>query len=96
MAVPGHLRLRVRDSGRGFDVAAVLEDGTPTADSKHDPATGGLRGMRDRSEIFGGRLEVISRPGVGTAVELDVPLAGGPTGEKESGEGEPGAQEPGP
>lgn len=90
MAVPGHLRLRVRDSGRGFDVAAVLEDGTPTADSKHETATGGLRGMRDRAEIFGGRLEVTSRPGAGTSVELDVPLAGGPSGEREPGEEESG------
>jgi len=93
MPVPGHLRLRVRDSGRGFDVAAVLEDGTPN--SKHDTA-GGLRGMRDRAAIFGGRLEVTSRPGEGTSVELDLPLAGGPTGEGESGEEEPGGRETGP
>lgn len=88
MPVPGHLRLRVRDSGRGFEAAAVLEDGTPTA------ATGGLRGMRDRAEIFGGRLDVTSRPGEGTSVELDVPLTGGPTGGGESGEEEPGEREP--
>ena len=47
------LRLRVHDDGKGFDPA---EQATP---EKHS-ASAGVRGMRDRAELFGGRLEVSS------------------------------------
>ncbi|HEX6904432.1 MAG TPA: sensor histidine kinase [Thermoanaerobaculia bacterium] len=61
------LELRVADAGRGFDPRAVLDGG--------EAATGaGLRGMRDRLELFGGRLEVVSSPGRGTLLSAEVPL----------------------
>jgi two-component system NarL family sensor kinase len=61
------LELRVADSGRGFDAAAALAD--------REAVTGsGLRGMRDRLELFGGRLEIVSAPGRGTTVAATVPL----------------------
>lgn len=55
--------LRVRDDGQGFDPATAA------------PAAGGLglRGMRERAHLFGGRLTVTSRPGGGTVVEARVP-----------------------
>ena len=37
-----------------------------------------LGGMRERSQILGGRLTVSSRPGVGTSVLLEVPIRSGP------------------
>jgi PAS domain S-box-containing protein len=51
----------VNDDGRGFD---------------HSPArTGvGLSAMRERVEALGGNIEVKSRPGEGTRVEVRVPL----------------------
>ncbi|HEX7184916.1 MAG TPA: sensor histidine kinase [Thermoanaerobaculia bacterium] len=62
----GRLELRVADHGRGFDVQAAL--------TGREAATGsGLRGMRDRLELFGGRLE-ISSTGEGTLVSAAVPL----------------------
>jgi len=63
----GALELRVADAGGGFDAAAALAD--------RGPATGsGLRGMRDRLELFGGRLDIASSPGQGTVVAARVPL----------------------
>jgi signal transduction histidine kinase len=63
----GRIELRISDAGRGFDPPAVLAGG--------EAATGsGLRGMRDRLEIFGGRLELVSAPGQGTLVWAMLPL----------------------
>jgi signal transduction histidine kinase len=62
------LRLRIVDDGRGFDVQRTL-----AIDA--DPRGFGLRGMRDRILLFGGRVSVRSTAGRGTTVELDVPLA---------------------
>jgi two-component system sensor histidine kinase UhpB len=56
--VPG--RVVVQDDGRGFTT------GAPTAGL-------GLRGMRERAQLAGGRLRVRSAPGAGTTVELALP-----------------------
>jgi two-component system NarL family sensor kinase len=61
------LELRVADAGRGFDFQAVLAGGEAAAGS-------GLRGMRDRLELFGGRLDLVSAPGQGTLISAAVPL----------------------
>lgn len=61
-----HFHLTVRDDGKGFDDEAMLQQ----------PAGHfGLRGMRERAEIVGGRLEVWSKRDTGTKVELSVPGA---------------------
>lgn len=62
----GLLELRISDCGRGFDAR--------TAYAGHEAAGSGLRGMRDRLELFGGRLELVSAPGQGTLVSAAVPL----------------------
>ena len=62
----GLLELRVSDRGRGFDAGAAF--------AGHEAAGSGLRGMRDRLELFGGRLELVSAPGQGTLVSASVPL----------------------
>ena len=65
------LELEIADNGRGFDVAQVLS-----------PAGGaaglGLRGMRDRAELFGGRLAIESAPGQGSRLRVSVPLPEAP------------------
>lgn len=60
----GHLYLRLRDNGRGFDTAAESEG--------H-----GLVSMRDRARGIGGTLEIRAAPKVGTTVVLEVPLEQG-------------------
>jgi len=60
LAVEGRrIALTVADDGQGFDVDAAL------AEDRF-----GLRGMRERAELGGGMLEVISAPGQGTTVRL--------------------------
>ena len=63
------LEVEVSDDGRGFDPARAL------APAEHD-ATLGLRGMRDRAELFGGRLEIESRPRAGARIRVVLPLNG--------------------
>ena len=59
----GGLMLAVKDDGCGFDVSDLA-------------ATEGLgiAGMRERAVLAGGRLNVLSQPGGGTRVELQVPI----------------------
>lgn len=60
-------RLRICDDGRGID-PVILEDGGRAGHW-------GLQGMRERAQRIGGQLELWSRPGSGTEVELKVPGA---------------------
>jgi signal transduction histidine kinase len=69
------LRGRVEDDGVGF---APDGDSGEVWDGREEevPATGvGLRSMRERTELLGGRLDICSEPGRGTAVEVRAPLA---------------------
>lgn len=58
------LRLEVADDGQGFAVHRVLQEGAGL----------GLRGMRERALLAGGDLQIVSRPGAGTRITLEVPL----------------------
>lgn len=60
----GRLRVSIMDNGRGFDADAVM--------SATDRGFG-ARGMRDRAELFGGKLGIRSAPNEGTSVTLDLP-----------------------
>lgn len=62
--LPGKLRLVVRDNGSGIDTE-VLQNG-------RGPLSGLLR-MRDCARTIGAKLEIWSRSGVGTEVEISVP-----------------------
>ena len=57
--------LVIEDDGRGFDLAV--------ARSRRECL--GLVGMRERAQIVGGRLEVETSPGNGTAIFVHVPCA---------------------
>ena len=61
------LRLRVRDDGTGID-AAILE-------GRGISGHWGLPGMRERAELIGGTLDVRSRLGAGTEIELSLPAS---------------------
>jgi signal transduction histidine kinase len=60
--VPGGLALTIVDDGVGFDVEAVRGKGL------------GLISMGERLEALHGKLEVSSRPGAGTRIDVTVPL----------------------
>jgi signal transduction histidine kinase/ligand-binding sensor domain-containing protein len=60
----GHLRMLVRDDGRGMD-PLVVRSGTE--------GHWGIAGMRERAESIGAAFKVSSRADAGTEVELTVP-----------------------
>jgi PAS domain S-box-containing protein len=57
----GDVRLRIQDDGKGFDPATVPDGHL------------GLAGMRARADRLGARLDVTSRPGSGTTIDVRVP-----------------------
>jgi len=59
--------LSVRDDGRGFDVSRVGEESRKSRSY-------GLIGMRERTRLLDGTLEISSRPGEGTRVTLIGPI----------------------
>jgi signal transduction histidine kinase len=61
------LRLRVRDDGKGIDAKLLTDDGRP--------GHYGLRGMRERAKLMGGKLAVWSELDSGTEVELRIPAS---------------------
>lgn len=66
ISTDGGVTLTVTDNGRGFDVDRVGRGGF------------GLRGMHERTDIIGGRLELDSRPSDGTSISVTVPTRGSP------------------
>jgi two-component system, NarL family, sensor histidine kinase DegS len=56
--------ITVRDNGRGFDPDKV----NPTS-----RGGSGIVGMRERAEVIGARLNIISSPGNGTEISLEIP-----------------------
>jgi PAS domain S-box-containing protein len=62
---PTHLRLRIRDDGRGFRIDSARREGM------------GLRIMQYRAHVIGGVLTIQSRPARGTEVQCLVPTTRG-------------------
>jgi nitrate/nitrite-specific signal transduction histidine kinase len=58
------LRVLVRDDGKGIDPKLLSDD--------ERPGHYGLRGMRERAELIGGKLAVWSEVDAGTEVELTI------------------------
>lgn len=63
----GQFRIRIRDDGVGIP-ADIMKPGFRTGHW-------GLPGMRERATKLGGHLEIWSRPGAGTEIELRIPAA---------------------
>jgi signal transduction histidine kinase len=62
-------------------VAVTATDGTVTVEVSDDGAGGadpaqgsGLRGLADRVEAIGGRIEIVSPPGAGTRIRAVLPV----------------------
>lgn len=62
----GILELAVRDNGRGI-----------SANDRTKPRSFGLRGIRERVEYFGGRVNIDGLPGKGTRVRVFIPREAG-------------------
>jgi signal transduction histidine kinase/ligand-binding sensor domain-containing protein len=60
-------RLRVRDDGKGIDSKLLNENVRP--------GHYGMRGMRERAKLLGGKLTVWSEVETGTEVDLSIPAA---------------------
>ena len=57
-------RITISDTGKGFDVEAIM----------NDPKTAhGLLIIQDRLSLMGGSIEVTSRSGDGTRVVIELP-----------------------
>lgn len=65
---PNRVVLTVEDDGLGFDPLAAMDPLSPR------PAWG-LLGMKERAEGLGGIMMIDSRPGAGTRITVEVPLA---------------------
>lgn len=65
-----NIYLRVEDNGEGFNTDEVMEKqpGKPTA--------WGLLGMVERASLVGGTCSILSYPGRGTLIEVNVPIIG--------------------
>jgi signal transduction histidine kinase len=62
--LPGAVVLQVRDDGRGF-----------VPDAPRKPYSLGLMGLRERTELLNGTIRIESRPGRGTCIDVDIPVA---------------------
>lgn len=62
--IDGRARITVSDSGKGFDVGEIMND---------PKAANGLLIIQDRLGLMGGSMEVISKPGEGTRVVIEIP-----------------------
>jgi signal transduction histidine kinase len=56
------LHIKVQDQGVGFDPNAVEE------------TRFGLRSIRERARLLGGRAEIQSAPGSGTSISVELPV----------------------
>jgi two-component system sensor histidine kinase UhpB len=65
---PGAVCLEVRDNGLGFDPATL-----PAASAPERPSGWGIVGMRERVMLGGGRFDIVSQPGQGTTVTVELP-----------------------
>ena len=64
------IELYIRDSRL---VLAVEDDGIGFSPSEWAPGAG-VTGMRERADLIGAELEIDSEPGLGTQVQLEIPL----------------------
>ncbi len=67
-AAGDHVRLEVVDAGRGFSPPPLVG---PEATERVEHI--GLRGMRERVALVGGRFRIESAPGAGTKIIVEVP-----------------------
>lgn len=60
------VKILIKDEGSGFDKAREL----------NRTASYGIVGMRERVDLLGGSIEILSEPGAGTQIIIGIPLKG--------------------
>ncbi len=65
----GGLRMCVGDDGVGFEHDALRLDQNTTRGL-------GVLGMQERAELLDGQLDIVSHPGAGTNVKIEIPVVG--------------------
>jgi signal transduction histidine kinase len=60
-----NIRVIVEDNGVGFDPGGV----------EYNQGSLGLQGIRERAQLFGGRLTIESQPGQGASLFIEIPQA---------------------
>jgi signal transduction histidine kinase len=73
------LQLRVQDSDLTIAIADRGRGFSPDASDAVAEGHYGILGMRERVQRLGGRMDLISSPGAGTTVRLQVRRTGKPT-----------------
>jgi len=73
--IAGQIQVRVEDDGVGFDVARFF---------KAEGLRFGLRSMRDRAEAIGGTFQILSKPGHGTQIIVEIPCESASAGLRRS------------
>jgi signal transduction histidine kinase len=69
----------IADNGKGFDLEKVLHPESPERGF-------GIIGMQERVSLLGGRIDIQSRPGFGTHMNIEIPYQKGSGGnEKNTG-----------
>ncbi len=71
----GTVTAAVTDNGEGLPEGGASRQRTPEQELK---GGFGVSGMRERAELVGGEIELVSAPGGGATMRLRVPLAGRP------------------
>jgi signal transduction histidine kinase len=66
-SVDNHFEVSIADDGRGFDSLAYYQGGMQHIKGH------GLAVMKERAESIGGKLRVLSMPGKGTEVQVEIP-----------------------
>lgn len=66
---PKGIRVIIEDNGQGFDAEAVINERKSL----------GLRGIRERTALFEGKLTIESQPGQGTSLFIELPFIHGDT-----------------
>lgn len=72
----GHVRIVLRRDADGFACLEVADDGCGFDPRGVEPGHYGLVGLHEQAQAIGARLEITSRPGHGTRVQLCWPLDG--------------------
>jgi two-component system sensor histidine kinase UhpB len=62
-----HISLRINDDGQGFNVDEVLGQ-------VMQAQQWGLSGIKERSELLGGKVEINSKKEAGTKIQVDIPI----------------------
>jgi two-component system sensor histidine kinase DegS len=57
----------IEDDGRGFDVQSALKQ-------TEDGSGLGLLGMRERVNLLDGKLDILSAPGEGSRITIQIPI----------------------